>query len=135
MDPSTPKNAWSREIYPKTVYDMLMGIKKDYDDIPVYITENGHALYEQPDENGELNDDERIEFIRSYLDWLIRAQNEGCNVKGYYAWSTTDCYSWINGYEKRYGLIYVDFDDPGRRRIPKKSYYWYKNYIEEHTEQ
>jgi len=133
VDPTTPKNAWSREIYPKTIYDMLMGIKKDYGDIPVYITENGHALYEKPDENGELNDDERIEFMESYLDWLVKAENDGCNVKGYYAWSTTDCYSWINGYEKRYGLIYIDFEN-NLRRIPKKSYYWFKKYISNHTE-
>ena len=134
VDPSTRKNAWGREEYPKTVYDMLMGIRKDYGDIPVYITENGCARYECPDENSEINDQERIDFMKSYLDWLIKAENEGCNVKGYYAWSSTDCYSWINGYEKRYGLIYVDFSDPQRRRIPKKSYYWYRDYIVEHTE-
>jgi 6-phospho-beta-glucosidase len=69
----------------------------------------------------------------SYLEWLIKAENEGCNVKGYYAWSTTDCYSWINGYEKRYGLIYVDYAN-GLKRIPKKSYHWYREFIREHTE-
>lgn len=134
VDPNTPKNAWSREIYPKTVYDMLMGIKNDYGDIPVYITENGHALYEKPDENGVINDQERIDFLKSYLDWLIKAQNDGCNVQGYYAWSTTDCYSWINGYEKRYGLIYIDYEH-NLKRFPKNSYYWYKSYIQEHTEE
>lgn len=133
FDPNTPKNKWGREVYPKTMYDMLQGIKKDYGDIPVFITENGHALYETPDENGELNDDERIEFLESYIDWLVKAQNDGCNVVGYYAWSHTDCYSWINGYKKRYGLIYVDFDGD-LKRIPKKSYYWYRDYIKEHTE-
>lgn len=133
VDPNTPKNAWSREIYPKTIYDMLIGIRKDYGDIPVYITENGHALYETPDENGEINDEERIQFLQSYLDWLIKARNEGCNVQGYYAWSATDCYSWINGYDKRYGLIYIDYEN-GLKRIPKKSYYWYRDYIRTHTE-
>ena len=73
-------------------------------------------------------------FFKKYLDWLVKAENDGCNVKGYYAWSSTDCYSWINGYEKRYGLIYVDFNDPERKRTPKKSYYWFKDYINEHTE-
>ena len=134
FDPDTPKNAWGREEYPKTVYDMLMGIKADYGDIPVYITENGCARYEAPDENGQLDDQERIDFMKKYLDWLVKAENDGCNVKGYYAWSSTDCYSWINGYEKRYGLIYVDFNDPARKRTPKKSYYWFKEYINEHTE-
>lgn len=134
FDPNTLKNKWGREVYPKTMYDMLIGIKKEYGDIPVFITENGHALYEEPDENGTLNDDERIEFLESYIDWLVKAQNDGCNVVGYYAWSNTDCYSWINGYKKRYGLIYVDFDGD-LRRIPKKSYYWYKDYIQAHTEE
>ena len=135
FDPNTPKNVWGREEYPKTVYDMLMGIRKDYGDIPVYITENGCALYEQPDKDGRIDDQRRIDFMKSYLDWLIKAENEGCNVKGYYAWSATDCYSWINGYDKRYGLIYVDFNDPARPRIPKQSYYWFRDYIKEHTEE
>lgn len=133
-DPNTKVNAWGREEYPQTVYEMLKGIKKDYGDIPVYITENGCARYEQPDENGVIDDKQRIEFLEGYLDWLVKAQNDGCNVVGYYVWSTTDCYSWINGYQKRYGLVYVDFDDPERKRTPKNSYYWYKSYIEEHTE-
>lgn len=131
-DPSTPKNEWSREIYPKTIYDMLEGIRRDYGDIPVYITENGHAEYERPDDSGVVADPQRIEFMRSYLDWLIKAENDGCNVRGYFAWSATDCYSWINGYEKRYGLIYVDFDT--LKRIPKQSYYWYRDFIRDHTE-
>lgn len=132
FDPNTPKNKWGREMYPKTMYDMLMTVNKDYGDIPVFITENGHAIYEGPDEEGQINDQERIDFLESYLYWLIKAENEGCNVVGYYAWSTTDCYSWINGYEKRYGLIYIDFDGD-LRRIPKKSYFWYRDFIKEHT--
>ena len=52
---------------------------------------------------------------------------------GYYVWSTMDLYSWINGYKKRYGLVRVDYDN-GLKRIPKKSYYWYKQFIEEHQD-
>ena len=133
-DPNSKTNAWGREEYPKTIYDMLMGIKKDYGDIPVYITENGCALYETIGEDGMIHDKQRIDFMKGYLDWLVKAYNDGCNVKGYYAWSTTDCYSWINGYEKRYGLVYVDYEDENLRRIPKDSYYWYRDYIKEHTE-
>lgn len=134
-DPNSKTNAWGREEYPKTVYDMLMGIKNDYGDIPVYITENGCAMYEKPDADGKVHDQRRIEFMEGYLDWLIKAYNDGCNVKGYYAWSTTDCYSWINGYEKRYGLVYIDYEDENLKRIPKDSYFWFKQYIEEHTEE
>ena len=134
-DPKAKTNEWGREEYPKTIYDMLMGIKKDYGDIPVYITENGCALFEKPGSDGMVHDKKRIEFMNGYLDWLVKAYNDGCNVKGYYAWSTTDCYSWINGYEKRYGLVYIDFESESLTRIAKDSYYWYKKYIKEHTEE
>lgn len=49
---------------------------------------------------------------------------------GYFVWSTMDVYSWINGYKKRYGLVYIDFDD-NCKRIPKDSYHWYKKFINE----
>ena len=52
---------------------------------------------------------------------------------GYYVWSTMDLYSWINGYKKRYGLVRVDYEK-GLKRIPEKSYYWYKQFIEEHQD-
>ena len=52
-------------------------------------------------------------------------------MNGYYAWSTMDLYSWVNGYKKRYGLVYVDFDHD-LKRIPKKSYYWYQELIKKY---
>ena len=62
---------------------------------------------------------------------VYACKKEGCNVLGYYAWSTMDLYSWVNGYEKRYGFVRVDFDHDNKR-TPKKSYYWFKNLIEEY---
>ena len=69
-------------------------------------------------------------MMQGYIDYMFRAMEEGCPVRGYYAWSTMDLYSWVNGYEKRYGLVRVDFED-NCRRIPKKSYGWYKQLIED----
>ena len=100
-------------------------------DIPVYITENGHGCYEKPNDEGYVEDDERIEMMQGYIDYMLKAMEDGCNVRGYYAWSTMDLYSWVNGYEKRYGLVRVDFDDHNRR-YPKKSYYWFKKLIEDY---
>lgn len=59
---------------------------------------------------------------------MLKAREEGVNVQGYYMWSTMDIYSWINGYEKRYGLVRVDFEN-NHKRIPKESYYWFKDLI------
>lgn len=129
VDPNTKRNLWGREIYPKCMYNTLMEIKERYGDIPVYITENGHGCYETADKNGYVEDDERIEMMQGYIDYMFQAMKHGCNVRGYYAWSTMDLYSWVNGYEKRYGLVRVDFDNDNKR-YPKKSYYWFKNLIE-----
>lgn len=129
VDPSTKKSPWGCEVYPKTMYDLLMGLSREYPDTPIIITENGIGYYDEMID-GKVNDDYRIEYLEGYVDWMIKAIEEGCDVEGYFVWSTMDVYSWINGYKKRYGLVYVDFHDSELRRIPKKSYYWYKGVIE-----
>ena len=60
---------------------------------------------------------------------MLEAMKEGVDVRGYFVWSTMDLYSWINGYAKRYGLVYIDYEN-GNKRIPKDSYYWYRDFIE-----
>lgn len=126
-DPNTTKNPWGMEIYPKSIYDLLVDLNKEYPEIPIYITENGVGYYDVV-EDGEINDDYRIDYCQGFIDWMLKAKKEGCDVRGYLVWSTMDLYSWINGYDKRYGLVYVDFEN-NNIRIPKKSYYWYKELI------
>ena len=81
-------------------------------------------------ENNTVKDDGRIDFLKRHLHYLLKAVEDGANIRGYYVWSTMDIYSWINGYEKRYGLVYVDFET--QKRYAKKSYYWYKDFIANH---
>ena len=133
-DPNTQLNKWGREIYPGAAYSTLMLRMKKFGDIPIYITECGHGAYDIADEHGYVEDDDRIQFLSDYLDNILKAKEEGANIKGFYVWSTMDLYSWINGYKKRYGLVRVDYEDNQLRRIPKKSYYWYKNFIEKHKD-
>ena len=128
-DPNTEKTPWGTEIYPKSVYDMLMEFKELYPDTPIIVTENGLGEYDKV-ENGEIHDQYRIDFLQGYVDWIKKAIDNGCDCRGYFVWSTMDVYSWINGYKKRYGLVYIDFDD-NCKRIPKDSYHWYKKFINE----
>lgn len=93
------------------------------------ITENGHGGYEQVNEAGYVEDDKRIDITAKFLHYLLKAKKEGVHVQGYYHWSAMDLYSWINGYEKRYGLIRVDFAKD-LALTPKKSYYWYRDFID-----
>lgn len=130
FDPKAKYNPWGSEIYPDTIYDMLKDIKQMYGDIPVYITESGIGTYDGLNAEGKVDDDYRIEILEGWVDGLLRAKAEGCNVLGYFIWSTMDLYSWINGYEKRYGLVYVDYEHDCQR-IPKKSYSWYQKKIKE----
>lgn len=115
---------WDWAIYPQGMYDLLMRIKRDYPNYKaIYITENGMG-YKDDFENGYIDDQPRIEYVKTYLEALADAIEDGVNVKGYFLWSLMDVFSWSNGYNKRYGLFYVDFDD--QTRYPKKSAYWYQ---------
>lgn len=130
-DLSMPRNQWGREENPRVMYTALKEIDQRYGHPLMMITENGVGEYETPDENGVVVDDERIRITAAFLKYLLMAKSEGVDVRGYYHWSTMDLYSWINGYEKRYGLVRVDFED-NLKRIPKKSYSWYRSFIDEH---
>lgn len=133
FDPKVKRNLWGREVYPQCMYNALMEIKEKYGDILVYITENGHGQYEHANEDGYVQDDNRIELCADFIYYMLKARQEGANVQGYYMWSTMDLYSWINGYEKRYGIVRIDFEN-STKRIPKASYYWYKNLIAENND-
>lgn len=124
-DESVEHNQWGRELLPRIMYDSLMRMKEEYGN-PYVVAENGHGAYETPDERGFVADDDRIRIIGDFLNHLDRARSAGANVRGYYYWCTMDLYSWINGYDKRYGLVRVDFDDD-MRRIPKKSWAWFRD--------
>lgn len=128
-DDSKFKNEWGREVYPRCIYDGVKYVANMYPQVPIYVTENGVAGYESI-ENGKVHDLNRIQVMQQFLDWLVKAYDEGIDVRGYYMWSAEDVYSWVNGYKKRYGLVYVDFEHECRR-IPKDSWYWYRDYIKE----
>ena len=116
------------EYYPKGLSYFIRRINKEYSNkIPIYITENGMANNDKLSLEGEVNDEDRVEFFSLHLKEIYDCLNEGLPVKGYFAWSLLDNYEWAFGYSKRFGLVYVDFDS--FKRIPKKSYYHFKKYL------
>ncbi|MGE8203731.1 glycoside hydrolase family 1 protein [Heyndrickxia sp. NPDC080065] len=101
--------------------------------LPILITENGLGEFDKLEEDYQINDDYRIDYIRSHIKACEQAIQDGVQLIGYCTWSFTDVLSWLNGYQKRYGFVYVDRDDHSEkslRRIKKKSFYWYKKVIE-----
>ena len=101
--------------------------------MPILISENGLGAFDKLEENDVVNDDYRIAFIRRHLEECQQAITDGVDLLGYCVWSYTDLLSWLNGYQKRYGFVYVNRDEDGEkdmRRIKKASYFWYKKVIE-----
>ena len=103
---------------------------------PLFIVENGLGAKDAVEENGEINDDYRIEYLSSHIEAMKQAiEEDGVDVIGYTAWGCIDLVSATTGeMSKRYGLVYVDKDDEGcgsLKRVPKKSFYWYKTLISE----
>ena len=79
------------------------------------------------DEHGRVTDARRIEFLDAHLKSVRQAMAEGVDVRGYFAWSLMDNFEWSYGYDKRFGIIRVDYDT--QARIPKQSALWYRDTI------
>ncbi|CAH2217568.1 jg15039, partial [Pararge aegeria aegeria] len=102
---------------------LLNRIKDDYKNPPVFITENGVATH------GGIMDDDRVQYYREYLGALLDALDDGCDVRGYTAWSLMDNFEWTSGYTESFGLYEVNFDSIYRTRSPRKSAYVYKEVL------
>ncbi|MDI6858392.1 MAG: GH1 family beta-glucosidase [Dehalococcoidia bacterium] len=117
-------NGW--EVYPEAIHQVITRIWNDYR-LPIVITENGCAFNDGPDESGAVSDDRRVSLLQRYIAQVGRAIQEGADVRGYFHWTLTDNFEWIQGLSQRFGLIYVDFAT--QQRIIKKSGYWYRDLI------
>ena len=125
--PDVERTDFGWEVCPEALYHVIMRIWSDYH-LPIYVTENGCSYDDGPDEQGVVQDERRISFLRRYIGQVGRAIGEGADVRGYYHWTSTDNFEWAEGYQQRFGLIYVDF--PTQRRTIKNSGYWYRDLIQ-----
>ena len=107
-------------------------LNERYAKLPIYITENGISCTDVISLDGKVHDPNRIDFLARYIGRLRDAANDGVDVRGYFQWSFTDNFEWAEGYNERFGIVYVDY--PTQRRIPKDSAYWYRNVIESNGE-
>lgn len=124
--PVLPTTDMGWEVYPEGLYDLLTRIKREYKPIDLYITENGAAY---PDElkDGEVEDWDRVDYLKTHFEAAERAIREGVPLKGYYVWSLMDNFEWAYGYSKRFGIVYVDFRT--QERTLKKSGKWFASFL------
>ncbi|MCF5903265.1 glycoside hydrolase family 1 protein [Aeromonas veronii] len=119
-----PHRGW--EIYEQGIYDILTNLRDNYGNIPCFISENGMGVEGEEKflgENGQIQDDYRITFIRDHLSWVHKGIGEGCQCLGYHLWTFIDNWSWSNAYKNRYGFVRLELAS-GERRI-KKSGEWF----------
>ncbi len=117
------KTGMDWEVWPRSIYDMVMRITRDYDRPVIEITENGCSYDDPPGPDGKINDARRIAYHRQYLSELARAMGDGADVRGYHVWSLMDNFEWAEGFSQRFGLAYVDFKT--QKRTIKASGAWY----------
>ena len=107
-------------IDPSGLSDVLQKLRGRYGDLRIVISENGAAFRDDKDEEGNIHDPKRIEYLRSHLRSIQNAIATGCNVQGYFVWTLIDTWEWTDGYDPRYGLVYLDLET--QKRTPKSSY-------------
>jgi beta-glucosidase len=114
------------EIYPRGLTEVLLRLQRDYAVPPLYVTENGGAFKDRL-VDGKVNDFERTDYIARHIDAVGDAIRQGVRMNGYMVWSLLDNFEWASGYEKRFGIVHVDYET--QRRTPKASALWYRDFL------
>jgi beta-glucosidase len=117
--PDVERTQMGWEVYPQGLRDLLLEFKQRYPKLPpIYITENGMAS-DDTVQDGRVHDAQRVRYFNSHLAAVDAAMRQGVDVRGYFAWSLMDNFEWSYGYEKRFGIVHVDYAT--QVRTPKDS--------------
>ncbi len=120
-----PSSAGWQQVHAEGLYELLVRLPADYPDVPpLVISENGIP---DPDAQGQIDDPQRLDFLRTHLQQAARAVAEGVDLQQYYAWSFLDNFEWARGMTQRWGIVHVDYDT--QRRTPKSSARWYSQVV------
>jgi beta-glucosidase len=115
-------------VEPDGLTELLVRLHEEYTQVPIYITENGRAVYDYVDSESEVEDAERVSYLDAHFRAAHEAMQQGVDLRGYMVWSLLDNFEWAEGYSKRFGIVFVDYGT--QRRILKASASWYKGVIE-----
>ncbi len=121
------------EVVPEGLEDLLLRLHRDYAPPAIYVTENGAAYSDVRGHDGSVQDPERQAYLEAYVAGASRAVAKGVPLRGYFAWSLLDNFEWAWGYWKRFGLVYIDYAT--LERVPKGSFYWYRDFVAKQRQQ
>jgi beta-glucosidase len=123
---NVPLTEMGWEVYPEAMYQVLKKFSAYSQIKNIIITENGSAFKDKL-ANGQIADEQRINYLQANLEQVLKARQEGIKVNGYFVWTLTDNFEWAEGYRPRFGLVYIDFET--QQRIIKQSGYWYSSFL------
>jgi len=126
-DPEAQHTDMGWEVYPDGLHRLLGRVADEYAPAAIYVTENGAAFGDVRVHDGRVHDPERTAYLESYIGAVGRALTDGVPMKGYFVWSLLDNFEWARGYSMRFGIVYIDY--PTLERVPKDSFYWYRDFI------
>jgi beta-glucosidase len=127
VSPDPPTTAMGWAVRPEGLREILARMRDEYGNPPIFVTENGACYDDPPANNGHVADPERLAYLRTHLGAIAEARAKGCDVRGYYVWSLLDNFEWEHGYQRRFGIVHVDYET--QQRTPKASARWYREYI------
>jgi len=125
--PDVDRTDMGWEVVPGGLRDLLIRLERDYSPPAIYVTENGAAFPDVRGHDGSVHDPERRAYLESYIEAAGDAINAGVPLRGYFTWSLFDNFEWAWGYWKRFGLVYIDYAT--LERVPKGSFYWYRDFV------
>ena len=114
------------EVYPEGLTELLLRLSRDYPVPPMYVTENGCAFRDQL-VDGRVRDSQRTDYISRHITAVAEAMRQGVPMAGYMVWSLLDNFEWASGYEKRFGIVHVDYVT--QTRTAKDSALWYRDFL------
>jgi beta-glucosidase len=124
------ETAMGWEMYPAGLEELLVRIAGDYAPPRIFVTESGAAWPDELAPTGEIEDKERTDYLERHIEACAAAVVRGAPVDGYFVWSLLDNFEWSYGYDKRFGLVHVDY--PTQRRTVKASGHRYAEIIRTH---
>ena len=126
--PGSDTTSMGWEVDASGLAELLVRIKDEYTDLPIYITENGAAFDDYVDPDGNVLDRDRVSYLKEHIAAVRDAIDSGVNVQGFFVWSLLDNFEWALGYSRRFGIVWVDF--PTGTRLPKASFHWYAQTVQ-----
>jgi beta-glucosidase len=132
-DPAVERTTMDWEVYPQGLQDLFENLQRDYANLPpLYVTENGMSSHDSVDSaSGEVDDQQRQAYLKGHFAACSRAMERGVKVDGYFIWSLLDNFEWAFGYERRFGLVHVDFET--QQRTLKKSALAYADFLRQRS--